>query len=76
MPRRLNRKIARKVNTDTVTTVVGLVAGAVLASEVDYVKLVLEQDRVELGKVITAVSMALLGWLSNKKGKQTREDSE
>lgn len=55
-------------SNDTKTTVLGVVAAAVLASEIDYGKL-LNGDGGEIGKVVGVVVVALIGYYTNKHPK-------
>ncbi len=53
-------------NPDSATTLLGLLAGAVVASKVDFGKLV-SGDGNEIGTAIGAVVVALIGWYTNRK---------
>lgn len=54
------------MNKDNVTTVLGVILGALVASQVDYAKL-LAGEHNEIAKVVGCVVLALNGWLTNKR---------
>jgi len=53
------------VNTDKLTTLTGILLGALIAASIDYGKM-LGGDTAEIGKAIGAVVIAAHGWLTNK----------
>jgi hypothetical protein len=61
-------------NNDTKTTMLGLAAGALLASQLDFGKL-LQKDPDELGKAAGVVIAVLIGYWTNKPDKAQKEAS-
>jgi len=55
-------------DNDTKTTVLGVAASALLASSIDFSKLI-NGDSNEIGKAVGAIVVALLGYYTNKKNK-------
>jgi hypothetical protein len=58
----LNRLVT---NPDTQTSALGITAGAIIAANVDYGK-VIANDHGEQGKLLGAVVVGLFGYLTNK----------
>lgn len=54
-----------KQSLDVITTILGACISALVLANVDYSKLLIG-DKVECGKAIGAVIIALNGWLTNK----------
>lgn len=55
-------------NNDTKATILGFVASAVLAAQIDYGKL-LQKDPNEIGKAVGVLVAAVFGYYTNKKDK-------
>ena len=61
-------------NNDTKTTMLGLAAGALLTSQLDFGKL-LQKDPDELGKAAGVVIAVLIGYWTNKPNHVQKEAS-
>jgi len=59
-------------SNDTKTTVLGIAAGAVVAAQIDFGKL-LKGDGTEIGKAAGAVVAALIGYYTNKPDQASPE---
>ena len=55
----------KDMKNDKLTTILGALLGAGFWSQVDLSKL-LAGDQAEIGKVVTGVAVALLGYFTNK----------
>jgi hypothetical protein len=59
-------------SNDTKATLIGVIAAGLLASGLDWGK-IFEKDPQEIGKLVGSITIALLGYWTNKKDKIKEE---
>ena len=68
------KNVLSKLSADHKTTLVGVLGAALLTANIDFGKL-LEGDSAQITNAVTAVVLALIGYFTNKGGKEDASET-